>query len=157
MWIQKEKVWRKVKYMDVSVEDPSRLRSVPLSRANSPVFTISWLHCTCRLSSLTLGKRATPHENFIHQRCYVQQKRNDWLLDNAHLSTENTFLEPLSGYHLVRCYCNPSHRTVCTWRALDIRALPPFPGRWAASVVRCSSAHQVKAMTAARWRTPSFW
>jgi len=55
----------------------SRLWSVHLTRENCPGFTISWIHCTCRVLPLTLGKPAAPHENFTHRLNYVRQRRND--------------------------------------------------------------------------------
>jgi len=53
---------------------------------------------------------------------------------------EYTFSELFFGKYSVRRYWKPSQWAVCTWRPFDIRALPPFPGRGAVSVVTtCSS------------------
>jgi len=68
-----------------------------------------------------------------------------WSLANPHASVETDFRN-----FLLRCYCKPNYRTVCTWRALDIRALHPFPGRLIANDVTFSSSYQTMAAAAAR-------
>jgi hypothetical protein len=77
------------------------------------------------------------------------QNSQVWSLANPHASVETDFRN-----FLLRCYCKPNYRTVCTRRALDIRAIHSFPGRLIANYVRFSSSYQTRAVAAA-WRLSS--
>jgi len=130
-------------------KNSSWLWPVPLWGANCPGSITNWLQCTGRVLPLTLGEPAVLHKNLIHQRGYkYRQKTNNntqnshiWSCDNHHIFTE-THLQSLfllGCQYLMWCHWKPSH---CTWKALDIQALPPTS--WKMSCQWCSPPHQVK-------------
>jgi hypothetical protein len=114
-----------------------------------------WWHCTCRVLPLALRNPAAPQENFIHRLSYVQQKRND--IHGIHTPGYSAILmhprkQVFRAPFLLK-FCEVLLEAKCH-RAVDIRKLPPFPGRWATSAVRCSFTHQARAVSAARWSPP---
>ena len=92
-------------------------------------------------------------DEVMFHRDRITNKRNSqvWSLAKPHSSVETDFRN-----FLLQCYCKPNYQTVCTCRALDIRAIHPFPGRLIVNDVTFSSSYQTRAVAAARRLTPHF-
>lgn len=165
-------MWSSSVQVQASERYPIALMLVGWKRGE-PIANVVCTLVTCKLSKLC-DKLITLHvQNSVSGSRKNSSSKRKFYSQTSSCSTEGELLmhkihkwghsltlthpwKQILGTFCCCVNCKANYRTVCTWRALDIRAIHPFPGRLIANDVRFSSSYQTRAVAAARRLTPHF-